>query len=60
MSDKIKLTPAEWIIMKTVWELDRPASVREVLEHAFPNGVKPALVMTARRTPRLQRPRPAR
>jgi predicted transcriptional regulator len=38
MSKQPKLTPAEWIIMKTVWELDRPASVRDVLEHAFPNG----------------------
>jgi predicted transcriptional regulator len=26
--------------MKTIWELDRPASVREVLEHAFPDGEK--------------------
>jgi predicted transcriptional regulator len=38
MSKQPKLTPAEWVIMQTVWELDRPASVREVLEHAFPNG----------------------
>ena len=40
MSKLPKLTPAEWEIMKTIWELDRPASVREVLEHAYPNGEK--------------------
>jgi predicted transcriptional regulator len=40
MSKQPKLTPAEWEIMTAVWELDRAASVREVLEHAFPDGEK--------------------
>ncbi len=40
MSKKIKLTPVEWEIMETVWTFDRPPSVRDVLEHAFPNGEK--------------------
>ena len=40
MSKKIKLTPVEWEIMETVWAFERPPSVRDVLEHAFPNGEK--------------------
>ncbi len=40
MTNKPKLTPAEWEIMKTVWALDRPVSVRDVLGHAFPDGEK--------------------
>ncbi len=40
MSKKIKLTPAEWEIMETIWTFDRPPSVRDVLEQAFPNGEK--------------------
>jgi predicted transcriptional regulator len=40
MSKKIKLTPAEWEIMETVWTFERPPSVRDVLEQAFPNGEK--------------------
>jgi BlaI family penicillinase repressor len=40
MSKKIKLTPAEWEIMEAVWTFDRPPSVRDVLEHAFPKGEK--------------------
>ncbi len=40
MSKKIKLTPAEWEIMETIWTFDRPPSVRDVLEQAFPKGEK--------------------
>lgn len=35
-----KLTPAEWEIMQAVWDLGRPVSVREVLEHLYPGGEK--------------------
>ena len=35
-----KLTPAEWEIMEAIWEMDSSPSVREVLEHRFPNGEK--------------------
>ncbi len=37
---KPKLTPAEWEIMQAVWELDGPVSVRDVLEHLYPDGEK--------------------
>lgn len=40
MSKKPRMTPAEWEIMKVVWALEGPVSVRDVLEHAFPNGEK--------------------
>ena len=40
MAKKKKLTPAEWEIMETVWELGGSPSVRDVVEHAFPNGEK--------------------
>ena len=35
-----KLTPAEWEIMDAVWALSGSPSVREVMEHAYPNGEK--------------------
>lgn len=35
-----KLTPVEWEIMETIWELGGARSIREVLEHAFPKGEK--------------------
>jgi BlaI family penicillinase repressor len=35
-----KLTPVEWEIMESIWELGGAPSVREVLEHAFPRGEK--------------------
>ncbi|MBN2781375.1 MAG: BlaI/MecI/CopY family transcriptional regulator [Candidatus Marinimicrobia bacterium] len=35
-----KLTPAEWEIMNTVWNLGGSPSVRDVLENAYPNGEK--------------------
>lgn len=40
MTNKLKMTPAEWEIMEAVWQLDRPVAVRDVLEHLFPNGGK--------------------
>jgi predicted transcriptional regulator len=40
MSKPPRLTPAEWEIMEAVWNLPGPASVRDVLEHAYPNGEK--------------------
>lgn len=35
-----KLTPAEWDIMETIWRLGGSPSVREVVDHAYPNGEK--------------------
>jgi BlaI family penicillinase repressor len=35
-----KLTPAEWEIMETVWELGGSPSVRDVLDRAYPKGEK--------------------
>ena len=40
MSKRPRMTPAEWEIMKVVWSLEGPVSVRDVLEQAFPNGEK--------------------
>lgn len=40
MVNRKKLTPAEWEIMDTVWHLGGSPSVRNVLEHAYPNGEK--------------------
>ena len=40
MAKKIKLTPAEWEIMNAVWEMTDECSVRDVLEHSYPNGEK--------------------
>ena len=40
MAKKIKLTPAEWEIMNTIWELGGETSVRDVLENTVPNGEK--------------------
>lgn len=37
---KKKLTPAEWEIMQALWDLKQPASVRDVLEHLYPEGQK--------------------
>lgn len=36
----VKLTPVEWEIMDAVWRLGGTPSVRDVLDHAFPNGEK--------------------
>lgn len=35
-----KLTPVEWEIMDAIWTLGGSPSVREVIDHAFPNGEK--------------------
>ena len=35
-----KLTPVEWEIMEIIWDLGGAPSVRDVLEHGFPNGEK--------------------
>ncbi|MCU0645009.1 MAG: BlaI/MecI/CopY family transcriptional regulator [bacterium] len=35
-----KLTPVEWEIMEAIWKLGGAPSVRDVLEHAFPEGQK--------------------
>ena len=35
-----KLTPAEWEIMDVVWNLKGSPSIRDVWEHAYPNGEK--------------------
>jgi len=40
MSNTEKLTPAEWEIMETIWQLGGAPSVRKVLEKAFPDGQK--------------------
>ncbi len=40
MINKNKLTPAEWEIMDAIWNLGGTPSVREVLEHTYPNGEK--------------------
>ena len=37
---KKKLTPTEWEIMQAVWDLGESVSVRDVLEHLYPNGEK--------------------
>jgi predicted transcriptional regulator len=36
----LKLTPVEWEIMEAVWELGGSPSVRDVVDHAYPNGEK--------------------
>jgi BlaI family penicillinase repressor len=40
MSNIEKLTPAEWEIMETIWQLGGAPSVRDVLEKTFPHGQK--------------------
>ena len=40
MSGKPKLTPAEWEIMQAVWNLEGAVTVRDVLEHLYPDGEK--------------------
>lgn len=40
MSIPEKLTPAEWEIMEAIWKLGGAPSVRDVLDHAFPDGQK--------------------
>ena len=40
MSRNTKLTPVEWEIMSTLWELKKSSSVRDVCNAAYPNGEK--------------------
>jgi predicted transcriptional regulator len=40
MSEKTKLTPAEWEVMQAIWASDQAVTVREVLEHLYPEGEK--------------------
>ncbi|MDH3214793.1 MAG: BlaI/MecI/CopY family transcriptional regulator [Candidatus Krumholzibacteria bacterium] len=40
MAKRNNLTPAEWEIMEVVWALGTEATVREVLERAYPKGEK--------------------
>jgi predicted transcriptional regulator len=40
MSEKTKLTPAEWEIMQAVWAFAEAVTVRDVLEHLYPSGEK--------------------
>ena len=35
-----KLSPVEWEIMETIWNLKGSPSVREVLQEVYPNGEK--------------------
>lgn len=40
MGEKRELTPVEWEIMEAVWGIGGPATVRDVLEGAYPGGEK--------------------
>ena len=40
MKRKPGLTAVEWEIMEAIWELGGSPAVRDVLDHAFPNGEK--------------------
>jgi len=40
MSKQNKLTPVEWEIMESVWELGKRTTARDVFNHAFPNAEK--------------------
>jgi len=40
MHNSYKLTQVEWEIMEAIWEIGGSPSVRDVLEHAFPQGEK--------------------
>ena len=47
MNRKRELTPVEWEIMEAVWELGGSPTVRDVLEHAYPDGENRYLAATA-------------
>ena len=36
----IELSPAEWEIMHTIWKADKPVTVRDVVDRAYPNDEK--------------------
>jgi len=40
MSKIYNLTPVEWEIMDSIWDLGGSPSVRDVVQHAFPKGEK--------------------
>ena len=40
MTKKFKLTPVEWEIMESIWEIGGAPSIRDVWQHCFPNGEK--------------------
>ena len=40
MTGKFKLTPVEWEIMESIWEIGGAPSIREVWQHCFPKGEK--------------------
>ena len=40
MHNPYKLTPVEWEIMEAIWEIGGSPTVRDVLEHAYPQGEK--------------------
>jgi len=40
MANKSKLTPAEWEVMQAAWDLQGEVTVRDVLEHLYPDGGK--------------------
>lgn len=39
-SSNNKLTPVEWEIMETIWEIGGAPSIRDVVDQAYPNGEK--------------------
>ena len=40
LTAKRKLTEAEWEVMDGVWHLDRKVTVRDIVNHLYPNGEK--------------------
>jgi predicted transcriptional regulator len=40
MTNKIKLTPAEWEVMNAIWDIGGECSVRDVIDHSYANGEK--------------------
>ena len=40
MKKNSKLTPVEWDIMDNIWKLGGAPSVRDIIEHGFPDGKK--------------------
>ena len=40
MAKNRKLTPVEWEIMESVWELGNRTTARDVFNHIYPNGEK--------------------
>ena len=40
MAEKKRLAEAEWAVMDGVWDLNRQVTVREVVDHLYPNGEK--------------------